>query len=79
MLDSITGISFGFGVLMASILGVMNTLSLEDDKYWRFVALFPIIINVIQFILLWIVVVESPKFYVTKGDLDTVNIIFLRL
>ena len=47
---------------------------INDSKnpiYWRFVALFPIAINIIQLVMMSFFLFESPKFYViSKGSIE---------
>ena len=67
-LGTLTGITLTSGIFMAYILGMGDSNDPKNPIYWRFVALFPIAINIIQLVMMSFFLFESPKFYViSKG------------
>jgi len=63
---SMTGITLGVGIFIAYVIAIggLNIDNLANPTGWRFVALFPIIVNILQLALMWFVLIESPTFYV---------------
>ena len=56
--------------------GLGDTDTTTDKAYWRFITLFPIVTNIIQFLMFGLII-ESPRYYlVAKGDVDRVMLKF---
>jgi len=62
---SLEGAMLDTGMLVSFALGIGTDLANpEDETYWRFLILFPVIVNMIQLTLMKPVLIDSPRFLI---------------